>query len=222
MIKLTDLSFGDESVLESNIQYAVIDSYLPYIYLGKSDYDSFVAKLQAAIPDMICDQFFLCHSLNHTCDYYMQDLPSIVVQLDDVLYSIPPETYTQSFGGSKCNVLVKYRDDSSTAIILGNYFLQDFVMSLDYSDVSVKFGVSNLAPANATIEYYTVPPKESFRRRNIVALSLIMAMLLSSVGICVYCRYCHKFASEAQREADAIAYAEPLNRPVTAPDLKER
>ena len=45
MIKLTDLSFGDESLLSSNIQYAVVDSYLPYIYLGKSDYDSFVNKL---------------------------------------------------------------------------------------------------------------------------------------------------------------------------------
>ena len=94
-------------------------------------------------------------------------------------------------------------------------------MSIDYSDVSIKFGVSNFAPANATIEYYTEPPQESYRRRNIVALSLIAIMLLSSICICIYCRYFHKFDNGVSREADAIAYAEPLNRPVTIPDQKD-
>ena len=86
-------------------------------------------------------------------------------------------------------------------------------MAIDYSNLSVSFGVNNMAPANATIEYYTEPPKQSFRRRNLVALVLILLMLLSSVCICVYCRFFHTFSqiSQSERQADAIAYSEPLN-----------
>ena len=87
--------------------------------------------------------------------------------------------------------------------------------------MTVKFGVSNLAPANATIDYYTVPPRESYRRRNIVALSLIAIMLLSSICMCIYCRYFHTFGSGVSREADAIAYAEPLNPTPSIPGHRD-
>ena len=45
MVNLSDLKYGDESISASKIKFAVIDSYLPYIYLGKSDYELFVNKL---------------------------------------------------------------------------------------------------------------------------------------------------------------------------------
>ena len=78
----------------------------------------------------------------------MQDLQ---FKLDDTFYTITPQAYTSSYGDSKCNVLIWYRDDDSESIILGNYFLQDFVTSFNYETGSIKFGLNINAIEGASI-----------------------------------------------------------------------
>ena len=81
----------------------------------------------------------------------MSDLQDIQLKLDDTYYTIKPEAYTSSFGDSKCNVLIWYREDLVESIILGNYFLQDFVASFDYEEGQIKFGLNVNAIEGASI-----------------------------------------------------------------------
>ena len=136
-------------------------------------------------------------------------LKNFSIQLENVVYTIPPETYTESFGDNKCNVLVKYRDDSSESIILGNYFIQDFVLSYNYADVTVKFGVNINSPSGTSIAYFKEPPISNQKVINIIGICTILLMIVIVILVCIYCRYIKKYKTE--KEADAIAYAEPLH-----------
>ena len=45
MINLNGMSYGSQSIYASKIKYATIDTFLDYIYLGKSDYEQFTSML---------------------------------------------------------------------------------------------------------------------------------------------------------------------------------
>ena len=123
-----------------------------------------------------------------------------IFQIDDVLYTVPPAAYTQSFGDTKCNVLVLFREDLNESIILGKYFLQDFVTSFEYDNASINIGLNVNSNDGAKISRVEVPQPKSL---NWLPYLIVSLMILSFITICiVICLIRRKRRRFKTREAD--------------------
>ena len=126
-------------------------------------------------------------------------------KLDETIYTIKPQAYTASFGDSKCNVLVWYREDLFESIILGNYFLQDFVTQFNYETGQIKFGLNVNAIGAASIEVPKVTEEDhtGLIISIVVICSILVGIVLCLVAVCLIKRRRRRAKT---READTIAY----------------
>ena len=161
-------------------------------------------SVQDVSPDFDCPSYYHCHSNLHTCGYYSYILLDFIFQIDDVLYTVPPAAYTQSFGNTKCNVLVLFREDLDESIILGKGFLKNFVTSFEYETASIKMGLNVYSDHGAEIEKVPVIQPESI---NWVPYLLIFIPIVLFITICIaICAYRRKRSRFKTREADQVAY----------------
>ena len=203
-LKLQQISYGNSVIDAGEAKYASLDSFTDYIYLSEADYAQFVQSVRDVSTDFDCPSHYLCHSNLHTCDYYSELLPDFIFQIDDILYTVPPAAYTQSFGDTKCNVLVLFREDLDESIILGKYFLQDFVTSFEYDTASIKIGLNVNSNDGAKISRVEVPQPKSLSWLPYLIVSL---MILSFIAILlVVCMIRRKRSRFKTREADQVAY----------------
>ena len=76
-----------------------------------------------------------------------------------------------------------------------------------YADVTVDFGVNVNAPNGTSIDPY-IAPVSAWRIVNIIGTCIIGFMVLAVFFVCICCRCMNR--DQSLKEANAIAYAEPL------------
>ena len=120
---------------KSKAKYAIIDTGTSLIYLPKTDYEKFIAKL-SHIEELDCnmEKYDFCVSKYHRCDELYDKLDNFTVVLDNVWYSIPPEGYTLEDvkNGIKCMIAISHVPDSKLLVLLGDTFSRNFYTSFDY------------------------------------------------------------------------------------------
>ena len=69
-VKMHSVNYGDDSIKDSGIGYAILDTGTSLLYLGTEDYVNFVDKLLAKVPEgsLNCDRNIYCYSNSFTCD----------------------------------------------------------------------------------------------------------------------------------------------------------
>ena len=207
MLKLEDIRYGGSNIKLSSANYATLNTNTPYIYLEKQDYDAFVAKLQAAAPDLDCttleDKY--CTSQTKECDEFWPLMKNLEFKIDGTEYVISPEGYSESNSdlGYKCMIFVSHREDTST-IHLGNIFMQNFVTSYDYSEGKVKLGLNYHAPSGTAING-TDPEEEKGHSHAGLLIAVCVIVLAAIIGVILYCY--NKRTKRAQA-SKAIAYNE--------------
>ena len=112
-------------------------------------------------------------------------------KLDNTTYTIQPEGYTQSNrgfayarnidAGYQCMIFVSTRQDTQS-IELGTKFLQNFVISYDYSNGAVRLGVNINAPqGTAMVTDQPGTDKDDGKSHKIGLILAILILIL--VGI---------------------------------------
>ena len=131
-------------------------------------------------------------------------LKDITVRLDSVDYTLPPSAYTESFGNSRCNILLKQNSDIEHTVILGGVFLQNFVATFDYRNKAIELGVNRYAPSGTAAEVYHGPDDSGWRLVNILGLGLIAFMIICVIIVCLICRI--RANKQAEKDVRALAY----------------
>ena len=154
---MNDVNYGGSDIKVSGIGYAILDTGLDHIYLGKSDYEFIKKQLEADFPDDFdCNKFAYCLSEQNFCDVYTRNMSSLMIQLQENYYTLPPEAYTYSttdkWGSRNCIVAISY-EVSSEKYMLGNSFLRNFVTTFDFDKGEIRLAVNKNAPSGVTIEY---------------------------------------------------------------------
>ena len=210
MLKLDAIRYDGASIKLSNVTHAALNTNTPFIYLEKQDFDLFVAKLQAKVPDLDCTthSYKYCTSITKTCDEFWPDMKNLEFSIDGTSYVIPPEGYTESDGdlGYKCMVFVSPRWDTTT-ISLGNMFMRNFVTSYDYSAGEVKLGLNVNAPDGAAINRPTQPDSGKHSHGARVGLAIAIVLLIVA-AIIVGIWYVVDRRRQKTQETKAIAYNE--------------
>lgn len=152
-----DVNYGGSDIKESGMGYAILDTGTSLMYIGKSDYYNFLDKLLSAVPDFDCVSRVYCYTTKNTCDVYTPKMSSLMIQLQENYYTLPPAAYTYSttgsFGRKQCTVAISYSDDSTGIYILGDTFLRNFVTTFDYDNGEIRLAINKNAPSGITIEY---------------------------------------------------------------------
>ena len=97
-VKMHDVKYGDSDIKDSGIGYAIIDSGTSLLYLGQKDYYNFVDKVKAEVPELDCSSNIYCYSNDYTCEELTPRMSSLMIQLQDNHYTLPPAAYTFSQG----------------------------------------------------------------------------------------------------------------------------
>ena len=83
------MQYGDSSIKNSTINYAILDTGTSLIYIGESEYREFTARLMEAVPDFFCHGT-ICYSMFDTCDAYHDKLANLTIVLEGTRYTITP------------------------------------------------------------------------------------------------------------------------------------
>ena len=76
---------------------------------------------------------------------------NLTIQLDNTVYTIPPEAMTSSENGTDCTILIDYQESLGPNIYIGLPFFENFVAVYNYPNGIVQFAVSDNAYAGANI-----------------------------------------------------------------------
>ena len=154
-VNLCGLYYGDNSIKQSRIRYAILDTGTSLMYFGRSDYEVFKTHMMKIAPEIDCSGIY-CKSTKYTCDHYLPLMNDITIVLGNTYYTITPDGYTFSGDNKKkfkCTVAISYNDDHQGLFILGDTFLRNFVSTFNFKESTIQLGVNINAPKNTLIEW---------------------------------------------------------------------
>lgn len=61
-VKLKGIDYGDDSIKDSDIKYAILDTGTSLTYIGKEDYINFLDHVTSAVPELNCSDDIYCYS----------------------------------------------------------------------------------------------------------------------------------------------------------------
>jgi len=101
-LNLTNLMVGNVSIM-SNTTFGAPHPQCKSIVLDAETYDNWFAQTTLTSLDQYSCLNETC-TVEETCDNVWSKLPSISFTLDRDIFTIPPEGYTQSVEGGKCEI----------------------------------------------------------------------------------------------------------------------
>jgi hypothetical protein len=123
-------------------------------------------------------------------------MESIMIQLGENYYTLPPEAYTFSgqsrFSSVQCTVGISYSEDSSGIYILGDTFLRNFVTTFDFGRNEMRLTINKYAPSGVKIDY-----KMSGWKIFLIIIGCLAAVALLVWIACCLCKK-HKAKKLAQ------------------------
>ena len=101
-LQLTDVMAGDKSI-KSGPSYAAPQPQSKSIVLDVETFDGWFAQTSLTDLDLSSCVYETC-IVKESCDVVWTKLPPISFTLDQVVFTIPPEGYTQSVEVNQCEV----------------------------------------------------------------------------------------------------------------------
>ena len=186
-VSLDDLKYNGKSIFTSAVNYAIFDSGTSFIYLPKTDWDAFNSSI-SQVEGLNCsthvkhgvDQY--CKSKTKTCEQLKDDLGSLKFKLQSVTYTIPPKGFLlDNILGAKCVVGVSYISDSNNMVILGDTFMRNFYVSLEYENYRIGLAINKNAP------WSNIEINLKFGFWYIFAIICLILLLIGLLACIIYC-----------------------------------
>ena len=114
------------------------------IALNNADFDN-LFKGMMPFKCMICQ----C-SVVGSCSTFWPDMPSISITLEDTVYTLPPQAYTEDYEGS-CYLKVQGHSADQHLYVLGDTFFETFVPTFNIDDGTMTLALNANAQAGASI-----------------------------------------------------------------------
>lgn len=90
---------------------------------------------------------------SYSCDSFYSVMPNIVIQLDDVVFTLPPKAYlVDDILTFSCGVVIASTGDYSSPYIMGDTFMRNFYVTFDFKNEKMELAVSANAPRGVTME----------------------------------------------------------------------
>lgn len=88
-VGVSDVQYGDKTIRNSTIDYAILDTGTSLIYIAESEYKEFERQLMEASPDFFCNGL-VCYSTVERCDHYHDKLANLTIVLEGTRFTITP------------------------------------------------------------------------------------------------------------------------------------
>lgn len=104
-------------------------------------------------------------SVEGSCSTWWPDMPTLSITLEDTVYNLPPQAYTEDYEGT-CYLKLQAHTADQHLYVLGDTFFETFVPTFNYDDGTMTLAMSANAVNGTSISMMSstteVAPTSSF------------------------------------------------------------
>lgn len=196
-----------KSIRDRSMTGAILDSNQQSILLAESEFTKFKSTVQAIFANLTCTTTE-CYTddTSVTCSNFTSKFPSLEIQIDRQVYSMPSSAYCLDYAVGGQFVLAVGSTLGSN-YILGLTFMRAFYTEFDLQDAAVTLAVNSYAPSGTSI--YKAKFNWDYFGIQWVGLVLIIAGIVLCVTLVIICR---RAAKKKNARGSSIYYEIDSNK----------